>query len=165
MKSCTILLKRTVWKSSRESCALAHEKCNDHSLKCLWCEQVSKRCIQWHTIPLLMMYQYYDIEYTPEMCVLHDDVKCGRGHHYAVNRIWIRLKRRRHAITVSPFVVYHTIEGTPVCDVAEVMVPELTIYVATNVIELFMFTYLVNDPSSLISEFLTRLKDLFRSRK
>ena len=52
------------------------------------------------------------------------------------------LKTRCHLIPASKFVVEHTIEGSPVYDVAsritEVMIAKLTDHAVANVIELFV---------------------------
>lgn len=76
------------------------------------------------------MSQYDDVEFTQVMCVLHDAAKHGWDHHYAVNRTEIRLKIQRHMIRASRFVIYHTNENAPVCDlasrVAEAVITELT---------------------------------------
>ena len=64
------------------------------------------------------------------------------GYYYdAVKKIKIRLKTRCYAIPEFRLVVDHTIEDTPVCDVAsgvvEAMISLLTVHAAANVVELF----------------------------
>ena len=83
----------------------------------------------------------------------YDDVKCtlatthGCDHHDAVNRIEIRLKRQRHAISAFRSIAEHTTEGAPVCNaelsVAEAMIAELAVHDAANVVELFVQTFVV----------------------
>ena len=57
----------------------------------------------------------------------------------------ISLKTRGHAIPESRFFVELTIKDASVCDaelrVAEIMVDELTVYAATNVVEFFVQTF------------------------
>ena len=62
-----------------------------------------------------------------------------------INAPWqIFLKTRSHAMPASRFVVERIIEGSSVCEVfsriTEAMVEELTVYVAANIIELFVKT-------------------------
>ena len=52
------------------------------------------------------------------------------------------LKAWHHAIPVSKFIIEHTIEGAPVCDVVsrvvKVIVAELKVHAEANIVKLFM---------------------------
>ena len=73
--------------------------------------------------------QYDNAECTLEVCILYNVVKHECDNHDAVNRSEIHLKSYCRTIPVSRFVIEHTIECTPVCNVvlrvAKAMVTEL----------------------------------------
>ena len=80
------------------------------------------------------------------------DKATKRGCHFykAENRIEICLKTRRRIIHAFRFV---TIEGVLICDVtlrpARIIAAELTVYAATDVIEMLVQTFVVlHDPNS-----------------
>ena len=95
------------------------------------------------------MENYNNTECTVASCILHDMAKHGYNHYYAVNWIKLRLKVECYAIIpASRFAIKDTTEGAPACDVASGAIKtktviELTVYVAANIVELFMQTLLV----------------------
>ncbi|GFV88773.1 hypothetical protein TNCV_3355251 [Trichonephila clavipes] len=68
-------------------------------------------------------------------------------HLDAVNRTRIHLKRQRPAIGVPRFIVDLTFEDAPVCDANSreiaVMVSELRVHAAANVVEMFVQTLVI----------------------
>ncbi|GFS66100.1 hypothetical protein TNCV_2510871 [Trichonephila clavipes] len=64
------------------------------------------------------------------------------SHLDAVSRTWIHLKKWRLVICAPRFVIDHTIEYAPVCNVASkvaaAMVSELRAHAAATVVELFV---------------------------
>ena len=82
-----------------------------------------------------------------ELRILCDEAKQECDHHDSINKSEFRQKTLRHTSLSSNFVVQLTTKGAPVFDVVskvtESMITQLTIHVATNIIELFVQTLVV----------------------
>ncbi|GFY00673.1 hypothetical protein TNCV_2140671 [Trichonephila clavipes] len=73
---------------------------------------------QWYSITSFQVIRSFeDVECLLAMCLLHDSAKHRGDHRDVVNIVWVRLKRRRHVIAASRFVLNLTIEGAPEWDV------------------------------------------------
>ena len=82
------------------------------------------------------------IRWCPMQCAFSWWRQTRSDHHDAVNRIYIRLKKRRHSIPPYRIVVKHIIESSFVWDIStkvtEAKVVELIVHAAENVVELFV---------------------------
>ena len=94
-----------------------------------------------------MVAQYIYVECTLAACFLDDALKYECDHYDAINRIEIRLKKERQAISKSKFIVEYTIEIASVCGVEsmidETMIPEIAYYAAAVVGEQFVQTLVI----------------------
>ncbi|GFV95273.1 hypothetical protein TNCV_4586481 [Trichonephila clavipes] len=88
---------------------------------------------------------------------LHDAAKHGCDHLDAVSRTVNNVNKMASRHSCTSFDVDHTIEDAPVCDaasrVAAAMVSELRVYVAENVIELFLQTLVVLQTTPILDSF------------